>query len=290
MRVFNSGVDWYTTTNVINDEQQSTTLMLKFLGLAGVKDKWSGGGYSGWSDPDTGLKYGSRSRRDGQADEVLIAPGPQSATVVERTWNVGQFRATRIDLQMTVILDKPYPSLAEEMYSEIETRNQFDTSVLGRRKMVLVKSTTGQTLYIGSRRSARKYFRLYDKSYDYGSELGLVWRQEVQYGRKIAEDAARRYVAIKDSPTGIIDLVSAEFFDACKQLLYRRTEGAAEVVLETEKQVVPLQAKLDWLERCVRPTISLMIEHDLREAMLSALGLEPAGAPASGREGPEPEQ
>lgn len=274
MAIFNSGLDWLTLTNVVDDETEIQPLTSVFRDLSGVNVKWNAGGYRGDTDPDTGVKYGSRLRRDGRADEILILPGKSSGLALDEITNITEYRATRLDIQVTVTLDDYDEDVANDLYDRMTELKGGDAKILRRRKVTLVKSSTGQTMYLGSRKSGRKFFRVYDKSYDLGSDKGTIWRQEIQYGRYLAQDALERYLPIAKDRYARIALICAEFQDALWWSLHDHIGDLPEVVSETEKPKPTLFAKLQWLETCVRPTISLMIEEDLEQEMLYAIGLK----------------
>lgn len=271
--LFNFGLDWLTLTNVINDGSGVPPLMPVFQDLTRVTTKWGAGGYQGKQDKDMGLKYGSRLRKDGRADEMLIATGYNASKLVDAIPDPTRYRVTRVDIQTTVQFLEPRPYLARVLYGEIKEAKAKGESITKRRKVVLVQSETGETLYLGSRKTGRKFFRLYDKSDDVGLGLGRVWRQEVQYGRDLAQEALERYLNIHDNPGAIISLVCAEFQDAMGYSLINHVKQEPEVVSGTAKPETTLEKKLKWLETCVKPTIALMIYEDLEKEMLTALGL-----------------
>lgn len=273
MAIFSSGSDWLTLTNVVDDESDIRPLARVFDDLTGVSTRWTAGGYKGSVDPDSGIKYGSRLRKDARADEILICPGRTSDMAIEEIPDPLAYRVTRLDLQVTVTLDDYDENIASDLYDGIMTSKEQKRTILGRRKLALLKSSTGQTLYVGSRKSGRKFFRVYDKSNDVGAGLGTIWRQEVQYGRYLAQEALERYLSIMGDGYGVIGLVCAEFQDALWWSLHDHIGDLPEIITEDEKPLPTLSSKLYWLETCVRPTITLMIDNDLEEEMLSALGL-----------------
>lgn len=273
MKIFSSGADWLTVTNVLDDYQVHLPLMTAFLRLAAVEKEWKSAGYKGLQCLDTEMKYGSRLRDDGRADEMLVSPGAHAGVLLEHMKNIDDYRVTRLDLQVTVFVDKPDENIAVRLYDKLSRMSAVGTSPLGRRKVSLVRSETGQTLYIGSRQTGRKFFRLYDKSHDVGASLGQVWRQEVQYGRDLAQGAAKWYVQAANKGQSVIDLVCAEFMDCADFSLVPTDEVVAEDFAEKPADHTVLGAKVEWLRKCVRPTIALLIEHDLLDEAKEALGL-----------------
>lgn len=275
--IYNSGSDWYTATNVLTDALLKEPLMSVFTDLSETNTRWSAGGYKGKQDINGHLKYGSRSREDGAVDELLISSAEQSDITIAAISDTHLYKCTRLDLQVTVQLDQPDPKLSSEMYDELMARKGVGEQPTGRRKVSHVRSETGDTLYIGTRKTGRKFFRFYDKSTDLGMERGRVWRVEIQYGRDLADLALETYQDIKNNEMGVINLVSAEFFDATGLTVIPGGDIGFEVVSSDVANLRTIEAKLDWLRRCVRPTISLLLNEDLQAEMMQALGLKPSG-------------
>jgi DNA relaxase NicK len=159
------------------------------------------------------------------------------------------------------------------MYEGILLQQKMGLSPTGRRKVSLVRSAGGDTLYIGTRKTGRKFYRLYDKGFDEGFGLGVLWRAEVQYGRDMARDALKVYKEIGIMGTCVMDLVCSEFYDAAKVELFKGCKVDAEIIMDSDEKIVTVQRKLDWLALCVKPTIAFLIEQDLEDEMLDALGM-----------------
>lgn len=273
MDVCGFGLDWLTLTNVVKDNQESLPLMAHFARLSGVTTKWRGNGYKGSQDTYNGLRYGSRLRKDGMADEILMLSGPLTDSLLAKIGSTETYRATRVDIEITVVLDKCDEKLASKWYDQIALQKRVGTSVAGRRKISNIRSDSGQTLYVGTRKTGRKFFRFYDKSLDLDAPLGLVWRQEVQYGRDLADEALKMYVNIRGNKQAVIDLVCAEFTDCVGFTLPIPTKIKNGAQMSPEPKITTVQAKLEWLERCVKPTIALLMEEGLESEARSALGL-----------------
>jgi hypothetical protein len=247
--------------------------MKLFIAMSEVSEKWSAGGYKGLQDDGGQLKFGSRIRKDSRVDELLISSGGQADETIGFVTNIQEYKATRLDLQVTMQLDKPDVGMSSRMYEEICAKKSVGQSPVGRRRVSHVRSETGDTLYIGARKTGRKFYRFYDKGYDVGAKRGVLWRVEIQYGRDLAQEALARYISIKESAEAIISLVGAEFYDACG---YDITDGGgleAELISCDEKPASSVQKKLEWLETCVRPTIAYLIAQDCEDETREAVGL-----------------
>lgn len=273
MEVFSYGPDWYTSTNVLYDQPEQTTLFHVFQEMSGPQRRWTGGGYKGNECVNTGLKYGSRPRRDGGMDEMIVASGRVSEKAIEFIGDAARFRTTRFDLQITLHLDQPDKNLAVDLYESIRKKQDVGLSPIGNRNLGLIRSGTGDTLYLGSRSSTRRFFRLYDKSGDLGQGLGEFWRAEVQYGRSIAGGAMEWYLSRGNHYRFIVDLVCSEFYDAMGWSPFPDyTFGVSEFQDEPEEPQ-SLSKKLSWLEICVRPTVGILIEAGQENEVRKALGL-----------------
>lgn len=277
MKVISAGADYLTLTNIVDGDARDKTLLGLFEILADPTEKWQGGGYKGWQCLSAQYKFGSRLREDGRVDEILIAPGASSETVFDLYPFEKEFKVTRLDLQLTVLYDGLRPDLAEKRYDKLESMRRMGMSPLKRRKTTLIKSTTGTTLYLGTRRSGRKFFRLYDKSLDWGAELGAVWREEIQFGRDLAQKAFTYYLTTRGSKANVIDLVSAEFTDACSMSLVENSSYGLEDFSKEDEGPTGAEKKLRWLEKCVKPTIAWLIEHELETEARDALGMRGPG-------------
>ncbi len=278
MEVYSVGADWYTATNVLTDDGMTASLFRQFYGLTTNHKRWTMGGYKGNECLATGIKYGSRARRDGGADEIMIASGEASAQAIEHVGNVGQYRTTRLDLQLTFKPKTPQPKLAVSLYDKIRAMEGVGASPLGNRKITLIQSGTGSTLYVGSRTSGCKFFRLYDKSLDLGGEPGEYWRAEVQYGKKLARGAIGWYVAHRDQKATIADLICSEFWDAMGWSPRYDYDYVFIENLKEQEDPTTLDNKLAWLKACVRPTLALLIENGLEGEARNALGLRVSNA------------
>lgn len=274
MSMFGFGADWLTLTNVLQDNQELRSLMAVFLDTSEVNTRWKSGGYKGLQDIGGDLKYGSRVRKDGRADEILITSGKRSIKTALGLDNIDRYKVTRLDVQITMQEEKPNPGMARDIYEQILLKTKVGLSPLGRRKVSLVRSGNGDTLYIGARKTGRKFYRLYDKGFDEGFGLGVLWRAEVQYGRHVARAALKVYKEIGTVSVSVMDLVCSEFYDSAKIKLFDGCKVDAEIITETDEEMVTVQSKLDWLALCVRPTISFLIEQDLEDEMIDALGLK----------------
>lgn len=273
MQVIGYGPDWYTATNKLEPGQSHLSLMAVFSAIGGPTKKWCNQGYKGKENLENGIKWGCRPRMDGRLDEILAGSGNGTAVAMDSIERLDAYKTTRFDLQITVRLDSPCPRLAFEQYERLTALRGVGLHVSNGRKLSYVRSETGETMYLGARKTGRKFFRFYDKSADYSADIGTVWRREVQYGRKLAGEAARRYREIAGDHVRIEELVEAEFRGAGFYDLLHPSPAEVNTVQGFGEETVGLDAKINWLKVCVRPTVALLIEHEKEKEMLEALGL-----------------
>lgn len=247
--------------------------MTHFLTLANVTTKWRGLGYKGWQDADVGIQHGSRLSKSDMAEELLQLTGNQADVGLDKVPELSEYHATRLDLQVTVELDERHPKLALELYERLVSLPEDGSKIAGRRKVKMVRSQAGDTLYVGSRKTGRRFYRLYDKSIDLGCEIGTMWRQEVQYGREMADLCLGLYMSIRGNRKAVTNLVCAEFQDAIGFSLVPIDELPNNIPNPDARVKAPLSAKLKWLEDCVRPTVALLLEAEMEQELLEALGL-----------------
>ncbi len=269
--IFNSGVDWITLTNKRGYAPEAG-LDLVFSEHSLNPEAWAVGGYSGLRCTETGLRYGERKGRDGKVEEILIASGKFSSEIAGSNWDL-YANCTRIDFQVTVYLDSPEPHLAKAWYEEFEAAFEAGETMTGRRKRALILSDTGETLYVGSRKSGRKFFRFYDKSHDYGADRGTVWRQEVQYGRRFADKALWffRTASEEDRVEAMAEMVFAEFMGAMSKSLIWTPGDAVDIIVEPAAEESGIQKRLEWLRACVRPVVERLDNAGYAHDALAAL-------------------
>ncbi len=277
MNIFDSGVDWVTLTSSATTEQVERCLVDVFEQEAVHTEAWRFQGYRGRRCTETGIRYGIRNGVVSEADGLLVASGRFSSAVANIPPDWLHVDCTRLDLQVTVFLEKPDVGLAERLYKKAVASKKEGASVVGRRSVSLVQSESGSTYYVGKRTSGRKFFRFYDKSIDYEAELGTVWRQEVQFGRKCATEALWRMhqVGENDRTEWIIRQVCAEFDAAIGFSLQVGAHDTVDLICEQKKQV-GIPGKLLWLRRCVKPVLSKLVNAGYAEEALKALGMSRA--------------
>jgi len=277
--VIGSGVDWVTVTGRLDPLSPELQIGDLWFESKMSEEDWAGNGYSGKICPETNTRYGSRITKDGEAEEILIASGEASqdvCSVLAREKH--SLNCTRLDLQSTVHLDLRDADVACRAYDGLVAIEEKGGAMpTGRKPYSLIRSGTGDTLYVGSRRTRGKFFRLYDKGGERGGETGLVWRQEVQYNRKFANSALKIYCTMRYDGESLSDLVTDEFRDCCgfsvAPLLGGKIRSSEGVCSEIVSRETNYEAKLKWLKTCVRPAVSDLLNMGLIDETVEALGL-----------------
>lgn len=262
-----AGIDWLTLTSVGG---MQTEVLLK-LGSALVADRkrdgfaeqpYGAGGYRGFSCG--GVRYGSR----GDDEAILILSGLEADRNFRMIPHLD--RLTRIDIQMTVEMPIAKPAFARLLYEELKDQHDADEY---RYNLRLIQGLTGDTLYIGSRRSST-FVRVYDKSKDIdGAEPGQFWRFEAEYKRHKPFAVALRVKQADSKKAAIETLVCSEMQKRGVPLNIQRTIAFDPFRVPRKETTVTNQ--LAWLRKSVRPLVRrLAIDGYYKEA-LRALGVEP---------------
>jgi hypothetical protein len=257
------GVDYVTLTQVTDGVKVSELEML-WIKMSGGMDvekvRWAG--YSGLQFGT--VRLGSRER-DGRTDHILTASG-DCGLLTEIDVPLDVVRCTRIDLQVTVLLEIPNKDFARCYYDSLGESVSYRSSMIGRRSMSLVDSDTGQTLYIGKRSSRSMMLRLYDKSAAYQRRSGNIWRAEIEFKRDMAGSVAS-YVA-KSRKSGLV----------VNEYLSSALEKYFGVVIPVDGNGNELGGRNEttpdttaWVRKCVKPVFNRYYRAGREEEFLRAL-------------------
>lgn len=271
MNTTSSGIDWVTFTEKETDQEIPETLRA-FMSVSVEPQKWHAQGYSGKQCRDTGVRWGKRKNKEKRFEYILVASGYNGGMLVDEL-NTKFLRCTRIDLQTTTRLKNPDPDLASRIHNQ--TERAFDSGSLPgkRRKCTLVLSNTGQSLYVGSRKSRGVMLVLYDKSSWYGLEKGSLWRQEARFGREVAQSGLAPVIDYDSRTENSNDMTVQQFNGIIGWSLANKSSDT-EWDLEREAVVNSAEQKLAWIRKCVKPCVLYLLSLGYEEALLEALGLE----------------
>lgn len=266
VRVVSKGCDWLTKS--CKTEAESKAIVDVFHDVSrgtfderDLPEKWWFQGYRGLAYDH--LKCGVRAN-----DEAIIILSGDLA----REWipfeNLVVGKPTRLDLQVTVQVIKPQPTLASEVY-----KSMLDQMAIGARKRNLrfISSPTGDTTYIGSRKSATM-LRVYDKAKDIPfAERGEFWRYEVEFKKGKARVAWDSYQASGWDDLWVIDQVHSEFRERGIPPVFEA--GSLTNVIEEASRVSSVDAKLSWMKKCVSPVVARLLNAGFEKEVLEALKL-----------------
>lgn len=215
-------------------------------------EKWKGIGYTGYKVG--GIIWGQRI-----GTSILIGKGDDALTLYDAIEDVASLRdmkVTRIDVCADFKFDKAWPTYLREMHSD---KRLQQVARRANREFKLVSSMSGDTLYFGKRTSP-KFGRIYDKSDYYDLPRGSVYRFELETKKGIASETVKAVFGAVDgkrlswghSQHQIRRLIKGQFL---KWGIYLDWMDIDVVVLRSEVRVTDVDRQLEWLQRCVAPTV-----------------------------------
>lgn len=179
-------------------------------------------------------------------------------------------RASRLDLQATIRLDRDRRGIARDTLARIFKQEQEGAWPSQMGFSFFAGGDRGDSLYVGSR-SSEVYRRLYDKSRESGLEAGLwLWRWEVEFKGKRARQAMVTLYTYHNNAACAQNLVGTDW----------RKLGLPESWMFHVKhdELAPLPQKTDdekrlkWLEKLVRPSVNRLRRNGRGDDALDALG------------------
>lgn len=266
LQVVSVGPDWYTATAVTDDQcvgllavwrrwckaQPEETLLAK---------DWSRLGYKG--STVNGLSFGMRN----ESEAMMIGSGEVAQALLPGDLP-RDVRLTRFDVQVTIMLAKPLPLLAHDVYDDVTAGNDARVKA---RYVRLIKSRTGDTLYL-NKRSAPVMLRLYDKGHDYNkAQKGEFWRYEVEYKAKAAIAAYQAWLTCQHHENWCLGAVLSEFRKRGVEAHWPVSNDISAIAIKAT--VTTSAGKLQWLSRCVSPVVVQLIQAGLEGETLAALKL-----------------
>jgi hypothetical protein len=170
---------------------------------------------------------------------VLMVTGPLANDVVR--WNALDLKATRIDFRVDVQMSKPCRDLAERLYKACNKRGR------------VISSLVGSTYYPTENRGGTYYGRIYDKSPEYGSEMGEVWRWEIEVKRQAANSLAETLLECHSPNEFIEDSVFGILNEQWGVPVPKA--GLKPTVNYVGGSVISPEQKLDWIRRNVAKSV-----------------------------------
>lgn len=255
-----SGIDAVTITSLGLAGKISISYILSQLEeeLSVIEPRpFSFNGAKGWIRESVRYaeKYNSKHQREWS---ILMVTGKLSSKVMRLSLKYDDIKYTRVDLCIDIEMSEKVLGLARKLKD----------SYKGGHQIKLIESLTGDTFYCGSR-NAESMIRIYDKSPEYGFELGRVWRFEVEYKGGLASLVPALLEEVGSD--GIKDII----FQECRQKdLPAPVPGK---VVNLRKKAVTMSSaemKLNWLKTQVKPTVNWLSKLGMREEVMTALQLK----------------
>jgi hypothetical protein len=271
VKTVQTGVDYLTIT--VKDRAARERVFLEFdriklmmMKAGHTPEKWSFKGYAGLSIASA--RWGTRPDSD-----IAILSGHE-AYLNWLPFAMLARNVSRLDLQVTVTLQRPWPALATMAYDWLE-----DNPDLRRKNLtytVLNNTDGGATLYVGSRASDQ-YGRFYDKGkeQDKNAKKGKEWRYEVEF----KGDRAKKVLDQMKAKAGTEDIENAisstvHMWFAAREIPPVWAKNGQPMSLDVAATVTSDELKLDWITRQVQPTIRRLIDHGKSDELMIALGLD----------------
>lgn len=256
-------VDWLTVTfkGQAKCEQAADLFYRELEGQHGqmpMTEPWYFKGYRGWSTE--GARMGTRNA----GDAIVQLSGMMADDLHTKFFELHD-NCSRIDLTITVMLDKIDGSVALRAYNALQEQRKLKTTYIQNNR-------GGATFYSGSR-SSRRYGRIYDKGAESGNAAGLVWRYEVEYKKPIAHNIYSLVSTKRGKRDVIRDEVTAYFESIGIEIPGSPTTGYD--AMEVPRNLTNSEKKLQWLEKQVQPALRRLIDEGYLLEIYQALGLQP---------------
>jgi len=189
---------------------------------------------------------------------ILMIKGELSEVAFTIAQKLDDIKITRLDIAVDIQMVERVTRLPRKLKDTY--RGVFPIS--------LIESLSGDTLYCGSRESGT-YIRIYDKSDEYGLELGYVWRFEVEFkaerAQVVAELLKKQGIAIAQ------DIV----WTALRSRDIPSPKVGQTVNLKARKVTMSSSdMKLAWLGRQVRPTVKFLASIGRLQEVYEQLGFD----------------
>lgn len=236
----------------------------------GFQKKFNSLGYKGHQCRS--VRWGSRL--DGS---VLFSSGEDSMHITHmlvNDYDYMELKTTRVDLCVDIAMSVKTRGWLRGLR---ENENFTAVQEKANRKTTLIESDTGDTLYIGSRKSGR-FGRIYDKSAAYGVDLGYVYRFEIETKKQVApavfarlfpenEDSLYSWDVFSDRVRGIIQTQFLQWG------LHLNLHSKNVEKIKAELRVSTVESQLEYLSRSVAPMVQRLVQNGHQMDMLKALGL-----------------
>ena len=231
---------------------------------------WQALGYKGFQCDS--VRYGKRLD-----SSALFSTGSDSMKITHiliNDYDYMDLQTTRIDVCIDVCLVDAKRGWLRGLR---ESSDFKDLHAKEKRETKLIESSTGDTLYIGSRTSGR-FGRIYDKSLAYGVDLGYVYRFELETKKLVAPTLFKRLFPENEDTTyswdnfanRVRNIIQGQF--AAWGVNVSLNAKLAEVI-KAETRISTVDSQLQWLSRSVAPMISRLTDAGYKQEAFEAIGL-----------------
>ena len=231
---------------------------------------WQALGYKGYQCDS--VRYGKRL--DGSA---LFSTGGDAMKITHiliNDYDYTSLHTSRVDVCIDVCLAKPLRGWLRGLRENSDFK---DLHAKEKRETKLIESSTGDTLYIGSRVSGR-YGRIYDKSLAYGVALGYVYRFEIETKKLVAPALFKRLFPEQEDSTYSWDNFPYRVRGIIQSQMLAwginiKLSDKTSEVIKAETRISTVESQLQWLSRSVAPMISKLSQAGYKQEAFEAIGL-----------------
>lgn len=180
-------------------------------------------------------------------------------------------KATRVDLAVTIQLEKPYERYAWERWRKAKAIMMAEGRAEG--VPVLISSPSGDTVQSVSRETST-FLRLYDRCFKMGlplSEKGRYWRFECEFKRHLSNPV----FAALNKTENVEDFISRTVYDRFSKawLFPSFLPGQTETAIEIGTRITDDEKTLSWLRQTVSPAVERLKQNGKTLEAMTALNL-----------------
>lgn len=180
---------------------------------------------------------------------------------------------SRLDLQVTVKYDLMPLDIIDRAYEESASANRDIPNERKRKIWKIVGDQGGETLYIGSWKSAQ-YGYIYNKEVQSGQpEYGRCWRFEVRFKQQLARLVCDRLMGNPELLPELCATIVSQWFRARGVQVPWSVATGLEPLPAIKSLPTEIERTLWWLERQVKPPLKRLIDAGFMDQALIALGI-----------------
>ncbi|GAH93796.1 unnamed protein product [marine sediment metagenome] len=263
--------DWLTvTTQHVDDTEYLRSISDMYIHSRGASKPWRFRDYVGQRRHDGDGRGGvAFAEKDHGRLGICQAWGALS-NIVGRALAKRRLKATRVDLQVTVLHNRSQPAVKDLLDSLPADVHKYTA--------IVPLNHEGGTLYVGSR-SSDAFGRLYDKGAELGADIPprVLWRYEVEYKRKLAVAMADQIWYSDRSLSQMRTYVLAhveEFFQKHQvPTPFSVSNRHNHSLVRYATRVQDSAKTLKWLTEQVQPAVLRLVHEGHAEQITEVLGI-----------------